>query len=177
MWPTISWPRMQGQNWVLRYLPQSLPQMPVAATRSRPASDGISGSGNSRSSVWRGLVITAARVEVALMDRCVRSPPRLSRRLPRRYRDVDHVRLALAGHRFERPVDLVQAEGVGDRLLQREAVRGELLQRELAGTVRVTPRALQRGVFLGHAIDREIREVGHLVALDDQDAGFAFQCG
>src|SRR6188474_2779531 len=66
---------MQGQNWVLRYLPQSLPQIPVATTRNKPASGGISGSGSSRNSVWRGLVITAARVDFALIRCPVRPPP------------------------------------------------------------------------------------------------------
>src|SRR6267154_4945541 len=66
---------MQGENLSERYFPQSLPQMPVATTRRRPASVGISGSGNSRNSVWRGLVITAARVVVfALMRFCIGAP-------------------------------------------------------------------------------------------------------
>src|SRR5688572_5973695 len=175
---------MHGQNWVLRYLPQSLPQIPVAATRNSPASGGISGSGSSRNSVWRGLVITAARVDFALIRWPVRSAP-FFRRKPRRTkkslpgvdRDVDHVRLALAADRLQRPVDLLETEGVGDCLLQREAVRGELLQRELARLVGVAARALHRRVFLGHAVDREVREVGHLIALDDKDARLALERG
>src|ERR1051326_2224474 len=57
---------MQGLNLSERYFPQSLPQMPVATTRNRPPSVGTSGKGSSRSSVWRGLSITAAREVWAL---------------------------------------------------------------------------------------------------------------
>src|SRR5688572_24062174 len=42
------------------YGAQSAPQTPVASTRSRPSSAPISGSGRSRSSIWRGPVRTAA---------------------------------------------------------------------------------------------------------------------
>ena len=44
----------------------------MASTRSKPASNGTSGSGNSRSSVWRGLSITAAR-ELLVIG--LREPP------------------------------------------------------------------------------------------------------
>src|ERR1700754_3324445 len=44
-----------------RYISTSLPQMPLASTRSRPSSGPMRGRGNSRSSIWRGATCTAAR--------------------------------------------------------------------------------------------------------------------
>ena len=55
---------IRGAFLPLAYVGMSLPQIPAAMTRSRPASAGISGSGMSRSSIVFGAVWTAARDEV-----------------------------------------------------------------------------------------------------------------
>src|SRR5215469_14119974 len=44
-----------------RKVSTSLPQMPLASTRSRPSSAPVVGRGNSRSSIWPGATWTAAR--------------------------------------------------------------------------------------------------------------------
>src|SRR5581483_4069185 len=54
---------------------------------------------------------------------------------PRHQRSVDHIGHALAADRFNRLVDLVEAEPVSGDELQREALGGKLLQRQLAGLV------------------------------------------
>src|ERR1051326_7079182 len=92
-------------------------------------------------------------------------------------RDMNHVRGTLAADGLQLPIDFLEPEGVGDRLLQREAMRGKLLQGQLARLIGVATGALELRVFLGHPVDREIRESRHFVALDDQDARFALQGG
>ena len=61
--------------------------------------------------------------------------------LPRLDVDVDDVLVAGTADRTDGQVDLIEAVVVGKRLLDREAVRCELLQRELTGLV-AWPRAL-----------------------------------
>jgi len=64
MIPSGSWPGMKAglgpPRWP-RKVSTSLPQMPLASTRSRPSSGPIRGRGNSRSSIFPGPVWTAAR--------------------------------------------------------------------------------------------------------------------
>src|SRR5262245_55295938 len=61
---------------------------------------------------------------------------------PRQQRGVDHVRHALAADRADREIDVLQSEPVGGDLLQREALRCDLFQGELACPVAVAARAL-----------------------------------
>src|SRR6201999_1713020 len=65
----FSWPMITGSgNGGLAYILTSVPQMPAASTLSRPPSSGMSGIGNSRSSVRPGPVLTAASTCSAMSD-------------------------------------------------------------------------------------------------------------
>ena len=94
--------------------------------------------------------------------------------IPRHQRGVDHVRHALAADRLDREVDVLQPEAVRRHQLQREALRGELLQRQLAGLVAVAARALHGDELHRELLQREVREFAHL-ALHHDGAGLALE--
>src|SRR5439155_19485647 len=81
--------------------------------------------------------------------------------LPRHKRSVYHVRYALAAHRANGEVDVLESEAMRRDLLQRKALRGELRQREFAGLEAVPARALDGDELDRDLADREIREFGH----------------
>src|ERR1044071_1478 len=102
----------------------------------------------------------------------IRSP--IAALQPRHQRSVDHVRHAFAADRLDCLVDLVQAEAMRCHELQRKALRGKLLQRELAGAVAVAARALHGDELHGELLQREVRELAKL-ALRHDDAGLALE--
>ena len=68
--PTFSWPMITGASITgFAYIFTSVPQIPATSTFSRAPSSGISGIGNSRSSVVFGPVRTAARTLSAMWQR------------------------------------------------------------------------------------------------------------
>src|SRR5258706_8053488 len=81
---------------------------------------------------------------------------------PGHQRGVDHVWDALAADRLDREVDVLQGEAVGRDPLERESLRGELLQRQLARLVAVAARALERHELHRDAADGEVGEFGEL---------------
>src|SRR3954469_1239664 len=73
MVPTFSWPMITGNSITgFAYIFTSVPQIPATSTRMSAPSCGISGGSNSRNSVVRGAVRTAARTLSAIASAAYR---------------------------------------------------------------------------------------------------------
>src|SRR4051812_47395771 len=73
MVPTFSWPMITGNSITgFAYILTSVPQIPATSTRMSAPSCGISGGSNSRNSVVRGAVRTAARTLSAIASAAYR---------------------------------------------------------------------------------------------------------
>src|SRR6185436_1767567 len=86
----------------------------------------------------------------------------------------DDAVIAFAPNGPDSAVDILESERVGGQQVQREAFRGKLGERELARLVAVAACALDGDGLLGHLLDGEIRESGHL-PLDEQRASPALE--
>src|SRR4029077_6250374 len=90
--------------------------------------------------------------------------------LPGYERRVDHIGHALAAHRPDGEIHVFQPESVGCDLLQREALRGKLRERELARLESVAARALDGDEFHRDLFEREIGELLHFTLNHDGPA-------
>src|SRR5689334_23822931 len=73
--------------------------------------------------------------------------PSLPKSQPWHQRSVDHIGHALAADRADREINFVEAEAMGGDEFERKALGGKLGQRELAGFIAVTARALHGDEF------------------------------
>src|SRR5436190_14271522 len=94
--------------------------------------------------------------------------------LPWHQRSVDHVRHAFVADRADREVDVLQAEFVRGDQLQRESLRRDLLECQLAGLVAVAAGALHGDKLHREFLQREVRELAEF-ALRHDDAGLALE--
>src|SRR6516165_1847148 len=94
--------------------------------------------------------------------------------LPGHERRVDHIGHALAAHRSDGEIHVLEPEFVGRDLLQREALRGQLRERELARLEAVAARALDGDELHRDLLEREIGELLHLT-LDHDGAALALE--
>src|SRR5580698_10519881 len=92
--------------------------------------------------------------------------------LPGQQRNVDDVLSALIADGVDGIFGVFKTEGVRRHQLQWEAMRGELLHRQLASAIAVTASGLDRDVFYGHLADWEIRKIRHF-SLNQQRAALA----
>ena len=88
---------------------------------------------------------------------------------------MDRSRRALSADGLDRVVHLRQPERVRHHLLEREAMRRELVQGELDGAVRMTARALERDAFARQSPDRKVRKLLVALALHDHRARASLQ--
>src|SRR6516162_2931668 len=107
-------------------------------------------------------------ISVALSE-CARGPL-----LPRHEGGVDHVGHALAAHGPDGEIHVLEPEFVCRDLLQREALRGQLRERELARLEAVAARALDGDELHRDLFEREIGELLHL-ALNHDGAALALE--
>src|SRR5262249_10521127 len=94
--------------------------------------------------------------------------------LPRHKRGVDHIGHALAADGPDGEIHVLEPEFVGRDLLQREALRGKLRERELARLEAVATRALDGDELHRDLFAREIGEVLHR-ALNHDGAALALE--
>ena len=87
---------------------------------------------------------------------------------------MDHIGYAVAAHRLDGEVHVLEPESVRCDLLEWEAPRRKLLQCELACFVAVTARTFKCDELHRHAANGKAGELGHL-ALHDHGAALALE--
>src|SRR5262249_53261718 len=75
---------------------------------------------------------------------------------PRHQRGVDHIRHAFAADRLDGEIDVLESELVGGYQLKREALGGQLLQRELTRLEAVAARAVHGNELYRELLEREV---------------------
>src|SRR6188472_1597412 len=94
--------------------------------------------------------------------------------LPGHQRRMDHVRYTVAAHGPDGEVHVLQSEFMGRNFLQRKTVRGQLLQRKLAGLEAVPACALDGDELHRDLSDWEVGEFRHFT-LDHDRAALALE--
>src|SRR5689334_9105506 len=147
----------------------SLSETITASSSPRPKRERVRSFSRSTDSRWTRPLGAAANGALRMPEDSLQSRIALQ---PGHERGVDDVGHALAADGADREIHVLQSEAVGRDSLQREALRGDLRERELARLPAVAARALDGDRLGGDLADGEVGKLREL-PLHDHRAGLA----